>query len=46
MMPELSGLELCRELRKTQNTPILFLSSRDSELDRILGLELGDDDYV
>lgn len=46
MMPELSGLELCRELRKTKNIPILFLSSRDSELDRILGLELGGDDYV
>lgn len=46
MMPELSGLEMCRELRKSSQVPVLFLSSRDSELDRILGLELGGDDYV
>lgn len=46
MMPEMSGLDACRELRKTQATPILFLSSRDSELDRVIGLELGGDDYV
>lgn len=46
MMPELSGLEMCQALRKTSQVPILFLSSRDSELDRILGLEMGGDDYV
>ncbi len=46
MMPEMNGLDMCRELRKSSNTPILFLSSKDSELDRILGLELGGDDYV
>lgn len=46
MMPELSGLEMCRTLRQTSQVPILFLSSRDSELDRILGLEMGGDDYV
>lgn len=45
-MPEMNGLDMCREFRKTHDTPILFLSSRDSELDRILGLELGGDDYV
>ncbi len=45
-MPEMDGLELCRELRKTSQIPILFLSSRDDEIDRILGLELGGDDYV
>ena len=45
-MPEMDGLELCREVRKTSQTPILFLSSRDDEIDRILGLELGGDDYV
>ncbi len=45
-MPEMDGLEMCRELRKTSQTPILFLSSRDDEIDRILGLELGGDDYV
>jgi two-component system OmpR family response regulator len=46
MMPEMNGLDMCRELRKTALTPVLFLSSRDSELDKILGLELGGDDYV
>lgn len=45
-MPELDGLEVCREIRKTSETPILFLSSRDDEIDRILGLEIGGDDYV
>ena len=45
-MPELDGLEVCRQLRKTDDTPILFLSSRDEEIDRIIGLELGGDDYV
>jgi two-component system, OmpR family, response regulator len=45
-MPELDGLEVCREIRKTSQVPILFLSSRDDEIDRILGLELGGDDYV
>ena len=45
-MPELDGLEVCRKLRAKQPVPILFLSSRDDELDRVLGLELGADDYV
>lgn len=45
-MPELDGLEVCREIRKTSDVPILFLSSRDDEIDRILGLEIGGDDYV
>lgn len=45
-MPELDGLEVCKELRKTSDIPILFLSSRDDEIDRILGLEIGGDDYV
>ena len=45
-MPEFDGLEVCREIRKTSNIPILFLSSRDDEIDRILGLEIGGDDYV
>ncbi len=45
-MPELDGLEVCRRLRKTSDVPILFLSSRDEEIDRIVGLELGGDDYV
>jgi len=45
-MPEFDGLEVCREIRKTSDIPILFLSSRDDEIDRILGLEIGGDDYV
>lgn len=46
VMPECDGLEVCRRLRATSEVPILFLSSRDEELDRILGLELGADDYI
>ena len=45
-MPELDGLSVCRELRRTSAVPILFLSARDEEIDRILGLEIGGDDYV
>jgi two-component system OmpR family response regulator len=45
-MPGMDGLEVCRELRKTSDTPILFLSARDEEIDRVLGLEMGGDDYV
>lgn len=45
-MPEFDGLEVCKEIRKTSDIPILFLSSRDDEIDRILGLEIGGDDYV
>jgi two-component system OmpR family response regulator len=45
-MPELDGLDVCREIRKTSDVPILFLSARDDEIDRILGLEIGGDDYV
>ena len=46
VMPEVDGIEVCRRLRERGNVPILFLSSRDEELDRILGLEMGADDYV
>lgn len=46
VMPEMDGTEVCRRLRREHNTPIVFLSSRDDEVDRILGLELGGDDYV
>ena len=45
-MPEMDGLELCRRVRQDSEVPILFLSSRDDEIDRVLGLELGADDYV
>jgi two-component system OmpR family response regulator len=46
MMPEMDGLEMCREVRRAHEVPIVFLSSRDDEVDRILGLELGGDDYL
>lgn len=46
MMPELDGFEVCRRIRASSRVPIVFLSSRDDELDRVLGLELGGDDYV
>jgi two-component system OmpR family response regulator len=45
-MPERDGLDVCREVRKTSDVPILFLSARDDEIDRVLGLEIGGDDYV
>ncbi|WP_164523596.1 response regulator transcription factor [Sphingomonas sp. S-NIH.Pt15_0812] len=45
-MPRMDGIEVCRRLRATSDVPILFLSSRDDELDRVLGIELGADDYV
>ena len=45
-MPKLDGLEVCRRLRAKGDLPILFLSSRDDEIDRVLGIELGGDDYV
>ena len=45
-MPAMDGLEVCRRLRAEGEVPILFLSSRDDEIDRVLGIELGADDYV
>ncbi len=45
-LPETDGLGVCREIRKASDTPILFLSARDEEIDRVLGLEIGGDDYV
>ncbi|MEO1333366.1 MAG: response regulator transcription factor [Myxococcota bacterium] len=46
IMPEDDGLAVCRKIRSQSTSPIIFLSSRDDELDRILGLELGADDYL
>jgi two-component system OmpR family response regulator len=46
LMPELDGLEVCRRLRATSNVPIIFLTSKGDEIDRVLGLELGADDYL
>jgi DNA-binding response OmpR family regulator len=46
MIPEVDGLDVCRELRKTSNVPIIMLTARGEEIDRVVGLELGADDYV
>ena len=46
MLPGLDGWEVCRRLRKTSDVPILMLTARDEEADRLIGLELGADDYV
>lgn len=46
MLPELDGWEVCRELRRNSNVPIIMLTARDDEIDRISGLTLGADDYV
>ncbi|MEA1883923.1 MAG: response regulator transcription factor [Thermotogota bacterium] len=46
MMPGLSGYELCREIRAFSDVPILMISAKDEEIDRVLGLELGSDDYI
>jgi two-component system OmpR family response regulator len=45
-MPEFDGLDVCRQVRKSSDVPILFLSAHDEEIDRVLGLEMGGDDYV
>ena len=46
MLPELSGVEVCRRIRAESDVPILMLTARDSEVDKIVGLEVGADDYV
>jgi len=46
MMPEMNGLDVCKELRKTLSTPIIILTAKGEEIDRVLGLELGADDYI
>jgi two-component system, OmpR family, response regulator MtrA len=46
MLPELDGYEVCREIRKTSNVPIVILSARSDTVDVVVGLELGADDYV
>jgi two-component system OmpR family response regulator len=45
-LPEMDGFEVCRALRRSSAVPILFLTARDDEIDRVVGLELGADDYV
>jgi len=46
MLPKMDGFEVCRILRQGMNTPILILTARDDEIDRVIGLELGADDYM
>lgn len=46
MMPEMSGFDVCKKVREKMNTPIIMLTARAEELDKVLGLELGADDYV
>ena len=46
MIPEVDGLDVCRELRRTSNVPVIMITARGEEIDRVIGLELGADDYV
>ena len=46
MLPKLSGTEVCREIRQRSNVPIIMLTAKDSEIDRVVGLEMGADDYI
>ncbi len=46
MLPEISGLDICRSIRKTSDIPIIMVTAKDSEADRVAGLEIGADDYV
>ena len=46
MLPGLDGIEVCRVLRQEMNIPILILTARDDEIDRVIGLEIGADDYI
>ena len=45
-MPEMDGIEVCREIRAKQSTPIIMLTAKTEEIDRVLGLEMGADDYI
>lgn len=45
-LPDITGFDVCREIRKTSQVPLLFLTAREGEIDRVVGLELGGDDYV
>jgi DNA-binding response OmpR family regulator len=46
MLPDLDGIEICRRVRKTSDVPILMLTARDEDVDKIIGLEVGADDYL
>lgn len=45
-LPDINGLELCKKIRKTHQLPVIFLTARSDEIDRVVGLEIGGDDYV
>ncbi len=45
-LPDINGFELCKQIRRKSSTPIIFLTARDAEVDRVVGLEIGGDDYV
>ena len=45
-LSDISGFETCRQLRRFSEVPVIFLSARDAEIDRVVGLEIGADDYV
>ncbi|MEY4312616.1 MAG: hypothetical protein RLZZ319_125, partial [Actinomycetota bacterium] len=46
MLPGMSGVDVCREIRATSNVPIIMVTAKDSEVDKVVGLEIGADDYV
>ena len=46
MLPKMDGLTVCKKIRSSLNVPILMLTAKDEEIDKILGLELGADDYI
>ena len=46
MLPSMDGFEICKQIRKTKNTPIIMLTAKEEEVDKVLGLELGADDYI
>ena len=46
MLPEVDGFEVCRQIRKSSDVPIIMLTARSDDIDKILGLELGADDYM
>jgi two-component system response regulator RegX3 len=46
MMPDINGYEVCKRMRTNSNVPVLFLSARDTEIDKVVGLEIGGDDYL
>ena len=46
MLPEVSGTEICRQIRKESSVPIIMLTAKDTEVDKVVGLEIGADDYI